>query len=165
MVHHQKKIWCRTFSVFLELTDFILSGKMIWEVVMAKKKLYHGEGSIYQRADGMWVAKYRINTDSKPKYLYSTTEKGARQKLRDLKNTPEVVTVTSPQKATLADYVSHWLQTYKKPTIKPQTYDRLDSAARNQLYPNVVIPFSKPFQSKPQHGSDAASAVRQKHGD
>lgn len=103
---------------------------------MAKKNLHHGEGSIYQRADGMWVAKYRINTDSKPKYLYSTTEKGVRQKLRDLKNLPEVVIVTSPQNATLADYVSHWLQTYKKPTIKPQTYDRLDSAARNQLYPN-----------------------------
>ena len=102
---------------------------------MAKKKSTYGSGSIYQRSDGMWVAKYKPNQASRTKYLYAKTERDVRQKLRDLKNSPDVVASTSPLNVRLVDYIGRWMQTYKKPTIKQQTFDRLDSVIRNQITP------------------------------
>ena len=83
---------------------------------MRKKKLEYGDGSVYQRADGMWVAKYRIS--GKAKYLYSKTEKGARQKLNDLKSSPKILAYTSPGNILLTEYITMWFQSYKDIKVK-----------------------------------------------
>ena len=41
---------------------------------VTKTNRHYGEGSIYQRKDGRWVAKYRDEAMAKPQYLYGSTE-------------------------------------------------------------------------------------------
>ena len=52
---------------------------------VTKTNRHYGEGSIYQRKDGRWVAKYRDEAMAKPQYLYGSTEAEVRRKLRDWK--------------------------------------------------------------------------------
>ena len=40
---------------------------------VTKTNRHYGEGSIYQRKDGRWVAKYRDEAMAKPQYLYGST--------------------------------------------------------------------------------------------
>ena len=50
---------------------------------MPKKRRGNGEGSIYQRKDGLWVGQYKIETirGTKTKYLYSKSRKDVSSKL------------------------------------------------------------------------------------
>ncbi len=52
---------------------------------VTKTNRHYGEGSVYQRKDGRWVAKYRDEEMAKPQYLYGSTEAEVRRKLRDWK--------------------------------------------------------------------------------
>lgn len=114
---------------------------------MRKKKATYGNGSIYQRADGMWAAKYKPTPYSKTKYLYAKTERGVRQKLNDLKNAPETLITTSPKDILLIDYITIWFRTYKRPKIKQSTFDRLDAVIRNQITPKFKYRLLKDISS------------------
>ena len=48
---------------------------------VTKTNRHYGEGSVYQRKDGRWVAKYRDEEMAKPQYLYGSTEAEVRRKL------------------------------------------------------------------------------------
>ena len=50
-----------------------------------KPKRKYGEGSIYQRNDGRWVAKYKSVNMLKPCVVYAKSESEAKRKLRELK--------------------------------------------------------------------------------
>ena len=50
-----------------------------------KPKRKYGEGSIYQRKDGRWVAKYKSVNMLKPCVVYAKSESEAKRKLRELK--------------------------------------------------------------------------------
>lgn len=104
---------------------------------MAKtsKNAIHGDGSIYQRKNGYWVAKYRPSPTMPIKYIYGKSETEVKKKLQKAKNTPEAIIAKAPLNATLVDYLSSWLKTYKKPSIKQTTFDRLDAVIRSQISP------------------------------
>lgn len=95
----------------------------------------YGDGSIYQRKDGRWAAKYFPAPGASPKYIYGQTRAEVTRKLNSFRKSPEVIMRTSPSSTTLVEYVSYWLKLYKKPAIKPATYDRLESILRNQITP------------------------------
>ena len=50
-----------------------------------KPKRKYGEGSIYQRKDGRWVAKYKSVNMLKTCVVYAKSESEAKRKLRELK--------------------------------------------------------------------------------
>lgn len=50
-----------------------------------KPKRKYGEGSIYQRKDGRWVAKFKGEGMTKPRVVYAKSEPEAKRKLRELK--------------------------------------------------------------------------------
>lgn len=97
----------------------------------------YGDGAIYMRSDGRWAAKYVAYSGAKPKYLYGKSESEVKRKLKQFKQSPEVLSAVAPSKLTLEEYLLEWLRVFKKPTIKQSTYDRLESVIRGTITPEM----------------------------
>lgn len=97
----------------------------------------YGEGSIYQRKDGYWAAKYFPRAGAKAKYLYGKSEGEVKRKLRELKQSPEVLIQTDPIRMTVEEYFTNWINVYKRPTVKQATFDRMDVVLRKQIKPHI----------------------------
>jgi integrase len=94
-------------------------------IIMARKRRGREEGSIYQRADGLWVASVSLGYDANGKrnrrVAYGTTKKEAQDNLRQLQATAEG-DAGDAQKQTVEQYLGRWLQVVK-PTVEPATYE------------------------------------------
>lgn len=98
-----------------------------------------GEGSIYQRKDGKWVAQYRIETIAgrKTKYLYSSSEKEAKRRLRAaLAEVEANGIIPDAGKLTVGGYLDQWLENIK-PTIKYSGWKRYEDSVRLHIKPAV----------------------------
>lgn len=98
-----------------------------------------GEGSIYQRKDGKYVAQYRIETiaGSKKKYLYCSSEKEAKQRLRAaLAEVEASGIIPDAGKLTVGSYLDQWLDG-TKPTIKDSGWKRYEQSVRLHIKPAV----------------------------
>jgi len=80
-----------------------------------------GEGSVYQRADGRWVAQVPLE-DGGRKLIYRKTEKEALSVLRKALNEQEQGTLATGPQQTLKTYLMHWLEEVHRPTIRLSTY-------------------------------------------
>ena len=67
---------------------------------------------------------YKININNKRKSFYGKTKKEALDKYKAYKDTTPLD--TDYQNTTFYDYARKWLDEFKKPTIKPTTYDYYD---------------------------------------
>jgi integrase len=93
-----------------------------------------GEGSVYQRADGRWVAQLPLE-DGGRKLLYRKTEKETLSALRKALNEQERgVLATGPQQ-TLKTYLTHWLEEVHKPTIRLSTYIKYRKLINTYILP------------------------------
>lgn len=108
---------------------------------MAKKNV-RGGGSIRQRPDGRWEARVVVGIDhgtGKPirRSLYADTQKEARQKLtavlRDLDNG----TYQAPNKITVSQWLSEWLDTFCANKVKPLTYQSYAGIIKNHIVPAI----------------------------
>ena len=98
-----------------------------------RKHHRHGEGSIYQRKDGRYVAALRV--EGKRKVYYGKTYKEAQEKLQQaLYEKRQGILATGPQQ-TLEQFLSHWIEHVQKPAVFLRTY----VCERGRLY-NHVIP-------------------------
>lgn len=97
-----------------------------------------GEGSIYQRGDGYWVAQLSHREDGKRKLTrrVRTTQKEAKAALKELHRETEAG-VTSDARLTVAAYAQHWLD-----DVLPHS-DMRESTVENyaKLFRNYVIPY------------------------
>ena len=84
---------------------------------VTKTNRHYGEGSIYQRKDGRWVAKYRDEAMAKPQYLYGSTEAEVRRKLRDWKK-QTARGLTACKKVFFRDYADNWFYTFKQHSVE-----------------------------------------------
>ena len=93
-----------------------------------------GEGSIYRRKDGLWVARYEAA--GKRKYLYGKTRKIVADKLREKLASGEAD--LNPQEDTLrvGEYLDRWLPTVKD-TVKERTWRRHEEVVRLHLKPAI----------------------------
>src|SRR5712692_7498291 len=73
-----------------------------------------GEGSVYQRADGRWVAQVPLE-DGGRKVIYRKTEKEALGALRKALNEQEQGTLATGPQQTLKTYLTHWLEEIHRP--------------------------------------------------
>lgn len=85
---------------------------------MTKKgRRAHGEGSIYRRKDGRWVARLYV-TDAagrlKPVYRYSKTEQEALNALREPSRQQEEGVQFTSKDTTLAKNLSQWLDAIRR---------------------------------------------------
>jgi integrase len=85
-----------------------------------QKRRGHGEGTLYQRADGRWAAEISLE-NGKRKTLYAKTRKEAAEKLNQaLQEQRQGTLVTAPQQ-TLETHMNQWLH-MKRRELKGGTF-------------------------------------------
>src|SRR5579863_389052 len=101
---------------------------------MAAKRRGHGEGSIYQRKDGRWVAGITLE-NHKRKYFYGDTRREVQQKLKAaLHEQQQGMLITAAQQS-LKQFLEQWLEQVCKPSVKLLTYVNYRSVINHHLIP------------------------------
>ncbi len=91
------------------------------------------EGSVYQRRDGRWVAKYK-DARGTWRYIYRKTKAEARQALRQaLKDRDEGI---SPNKITVSAFLDSWLEEVRN-SISHRTWLNHECIVRLHLIPAI----------------------------
>ena len=103
---------------------------------MATKRRGHGEGAIYQRKDGRWVAAL-ILPSGKRKALYGKTRKDAADKLKHAISDIDRGLDLSAGRQTVAQYLDKWLAASVKPSVKVKTYEGYESIVRVRVAPRI----------------------------
>ncbi len=105
---------------------------------MAKRR-QNGEGTIYQRSNGLWVCEITLGYDENGKRIRKTVSSmdvdKLKKKLNDLRFYNDRQMVVEASRTTLFEWLKVWLLTYKKPTVKPTTYDMYYNAVYTHIKP------------------------------
>jgi integrase len=100
---------------------------------MARRK--QGEGTVFRRKDGRFVAQIRLE-NGKKKLRYCKTEKEAHVALRTMLHEKEQGMLPIGPNQTLKAYLQEWLeQAYKLSAIRTGTYYIYSSMIRNHIVP------------------------------
>lgn len=101
----------------------------------------NGEGSIRQRKDGKWEARYSLGYDSEGKQirksLYGKTRQEVNEKLTKILYELSIGTYLEPTKITVKQWCSDWLENYKKHEIKPKTYESYKNIVKLHIEPHI----------------------------
>jgi len=107
---------------------------------MAGRKA-NGEGSIYQRADGRWVAQVQVGWKEgklERKYIYGKTRREVAQKLVAIQRDLQQGMAPVPERLTVADWLKHWLDVaVKPPAQRLNTYVGYEVRARKDILPHL----------------------------
>jgi integrase len=102
---------------------------------MTRRRRGHGEGSIYQRKDGRWVASLSID-GHKRKDLYGKTRKEVQEKLKiALREQQQGTLITTPQQ-TVEQFLTQWLESHRL-AVRIRTYERYEQFVRLHLIPSL----------------------------
>jgi integrase len=94
----------------------------------------HGEGSIYQRKDGRWVASVTLE-HRKRKYFYGDTRREVQEKLKVALHEQQQGMLATGSQQLLKVYLESWLEQVYKPTVRPNTYKQFRSIVHHHLIP------------------------------
>jgi integrase len=108
---------------------------------MARKRRGRGEGSISERADGLWEAKVSLGYDGngkrRRKTVYGKTKGEVQDKLRELQNGASTGSLADTTKLTVAQYLDHWLNGPAKESIGDTTWPRYEQLIRLRINPFI----------------------------
>ncbi len=92
----------------------------------------NGEGSITKRKDGLYMARYTVQTPtgSKRKAVYAKTRKEVAEKLAKATADRDVGLVFDADNLKLAEYMERWLSDSVKDTVQPTTFERYEQLTR-----------------------------------
>jgi integrase len=107
-----------------------------------------GEGSVFQRKDGYWVAQLELG-DGERKQYYLKTQKEAVEKLRKAQRELEQGTLVTGPQQTVAQYLEYWLEEVHKSNLKTSTYVKYQKVIRT--YINPALGHLKLDKLTPQH--------------
>src|SRR5215469_4564743 len=96
----------------------------------------NGEGSVFQRADGRWVAQFSLG-DGKKRQLTRKTEKEAWSDLRKALSEVEQGTMVTGPEQTLSVFLDHWLEEIHKPTIRLSSYIKYRKLIHTYIIPDL----------------------------
>ena len=92
----------------------------------------YGNGSVYKRKDGRWVASCYSDIVSRRVYVYATTRKEAIRKLDEkLDNIDSIEAACKDYK--LEDWIKEYMETYKRNELKPSTYTAYETVWRGHI--------------------------------
>jgi integrase len=94
----------------------------------------NGEGSIYQRSDGRWVASLWVS--GKRKYLYGRTRQDVARRLNEVVHAAHEGTYVDPGRMTVAELVDEWLGTAEA-SVGVSTWIRYEQYARVHIKPAI----------------------------
>lgn len=101
---------------------------------MANKRRGHGEGSIYQRKDGRWVAGISLENHRR-KYFYGETRREVQEKLKVALREQQQGTLVTAAQQTAKQFLERWLENTCKPVVRLTTYVRYYNAINKHLIP------------------------------
>jgi integrase len=99
------------------------------------------EGSIRQRPNGKWEARYTIGVDAsgkqKQKSIYGKTRAEVSKKLNQLLNDINKGVYVEITKITVETWLDTWMKEYKKAFVKPKTYDSYYGIIEIHITPSI----------------------------
>ncbi len=95
-----------------------------------------GEGTIYQRKDGRWVAELSTE-DGKRKSLYGKTQEEVIAKLKQAEYEKRQGILATGPKQKLGEYLIYWLDQVHKRRIRTSTYVRYKIARDTHIIPHL----------------------------
>jgi integrase len=98
------------------------------------KRRGRGEGSIYRRKDGSWVAQYTAG--DKRRYIYGKTRKDVAATLSKAIAERDSGVVYDSENLKVADYLDRWLDSVKD-TLRERTWRRHEEITRLHLKPTI----------------------------
>jgi integrase len=106
-----------------------------------RKRRGRGEGSIYQRGDGLWTATVSLGYDGNGKRrrrtVYGESKKEVQDKLRKLQNQAANGQVVAPGKLKVGEYLDRWLEDYVRVNRSPNTYRSYEGVVRCHVKEHV----------------------------
>ncbi len=101
-----------------------------------------GEGTIRQRKDGRWEARYSCGYDPKTgkpirKSVYGLTQKEVREKLTSAIKSIDDNTYIAPKTITVESWLDTWLKEYVKSSVKLLTFTSYDTISRVHIKPTL----------------------------
>ena len=101
-----------------------------------------GEGTIRQRKDGRWEARYSCGYDPKTgkpirKSVYGLTQKEVREKLTSTIKSIDDNTYIAPSAITVESWLDTWLKEYVKSSVKLLTFTSYDTISRVHIKPTL----------------------------
>lgn len=94
------------------------------------------EGSVYQRHDGRWVASV-TEASGRRVYRYARTRAEAAAKLTAALKAVQENIPLPPERQAVGDYLTGWLDTTVRPSVRPMTYVSYESIVRRHLVPEL----------------------------
>jgi integrase len=108
---------------------------------MARKRRGRNEGSIFERADGVWTGSISVGYDDKGKrrrrVVYGHTKNEVQEKLRALQNDAASGVTANAGMMTVAEYLARWLANTAKSKVQPKTHLRYEQLVRLRINPNI----------------------------
>ena len=97
----------------------------------------NGEGGISRRKDGLYMARYTVQTPtgSKRKTLYGKTRREVDEKLTKAKADRDSGLVFDADNLKLGEYLARWLADSVRDTVRPTTFERYEQIVRLHIHP------------------------------
>lgn len=100
-----------------------------------------GEGSIYQRQDGRWVAEIYVSRDSagkrRSKYFYGATQKEVLGKRTRALSDRQRGLPVDPDRQTVKDFLTRWLADSVKGKNAPRTHESYSGVVNRHIIPAI----------------------------
>ena len=101
-----------------------------------------GGGTIRQRPDGRWEARYTVGRDPGTgkqiqRSVYGSTQKKVRQKLAQVTAAIDKGTYQTPNKITVSAWMVEWLNTFCAGKVKLLTFQSYQSIIKNHITPAI----------------------------
>jgi len=103
---------------------------------MAKKR-GNGEGGISRRKDGLYMARYTVQTatGAKRKTLYGKTRREVDEKLTKAKADRDGGLVFDADNLKLGEYLGRWINDSVRDTVRQRTWERYEQIVRVHIKP------------------------------
>lgn len=107
---------------------------------MKTSKRANGEGTIRQRPDGRWEARYTVGRNpgtgkQVQRSVYGNTQREVRKKLTAALKDIDSGVYQDPSRLTVGEWLDLWLMEYVKPIAKHNTYASYETQVRYRLKP------------------------------
>ena len=96
----------------------------------------NGEGSIYKRSDGKWVASISLEGGGR-KVFYGKTKKEVTDKLVKVRAEQQQGTLVSAKDQTVKEYLENWLENVQRPKVRISTYVKYQKLMNRYIIPDL----------------------------
>lgn len=108
---------------------------------MAKRKRRSpGDGGLWQRPDGMWIGSVevsKVDGTRGQRRVYSMNYRECKRKKDELEDAIKDGYVPTTASTTVEKWLGHWLETIKRPHVRPNTYQFYEESVRLHIVPAI----------------------------